>query len=179
MILKKIVTVDVLVVINKKVNVFFVILAKITIFQKKNAIIGKKSKLIIFFIFCKNFKIILRKKIENCRFQIEFSKCLICETGFFSGQNGHCFHVQSSNQVSNCKQYESSSLCSVCENKFYLNIEKNECIPINKPIDNCMEYSPSQKCQQCVFGYFLNSYGTVCYEITKEMSQKKCMFFNR
>ena len=131
-------------------------------------------------IFYKSYKkIIKRKKIENCRFQIEFSKCLICEPGFYPGYNGHCFHVQNTQITSNCKQYDSSSLCAICDNKFYLNVEKNECIPINKPINNCLQYSPDQKCQQCKFGFFVDNNGSVCYEITKEMSQKKCMFFNR
>lgn len=67
----------------------------------------------------------------------------------------------------------------MCENKFYLNLEKNECIPINKPIDECMEYSPDQKCQQCNFGHFLDATGTVCYKITRAMSERNCKFFSR
>ena len=105
---------------------------------EKNYYFSKKTKL------CEK----VEKKIKNCLFYKNPTKCEICKKQFYENE-GKCEKVRI--DVLNCLVYE-KDFCHICETGYFLHFSKERCIKKEEKHKNCMIFG-FVDCEKCDDGY--------------------------
>ena len=105
--------------------------------------------------------------------------CLLCQPHHNPDQSGFC--VETKNRIKNCLFYESENECRFCEEKYFLTINRKNCVfATNLDLDeNCANFEREEEpfCSICAFGFFFEN--GACKECVLQKGCATCDPFER